>query len=189
MLGCALAATLLAAQGWRDWREVGIGPLAPPTRGVDATQAEVISVDELIALDLMGATRAPERAAGARQDLPETRLDLGLRGVFASDRKALAGAVIVADGEQSGFYRIGDAIAPNVVLHAVVADSVVIRRGGALETLNFSWHRPEVVGVAEAAPAAGDDTAGTVATEPAATIGQSLRDIGRAASPEKPGGD
>ena len=142
-VSAVLAAVLVAAQAWRDWRQVKAASM-PST--VSAPQAGrtisnvAVRVEELVALDLMGAASTPP--AVATRDLSETRLDLGLRGVFASARASLAGAVIVADGGKSGFYRIGDSVAPGVVLHAVAADSVVIQRSGVRETLTLPWSKP-----------------------------------------------
>ncbi|MGK2915270.1 MAG: type II secretion system protein N [Porticoccaceae bacterium] len=184
MLGCALAVAILGVQGWRDWRGAQPRLAATAVSGASSGQVVTISVDELIAIDLMGAARALEPQTLSLQNIPETRLDLGLHGVFASEQANLAGAVIVADGKKSGFYRIGDAIAPGVVLHAVATDSIVIKRGGILETLNFLWHKPGSGAADEPAPAKGARATGAT-TESGSTIRQSLRAIGSAASQEQ----
>lgn len=140
-LGGLLALALLAGQGWRDWHS-----LHAPVRGAAATRAaggeERASgapgaIVELVALDLFGDASAAAAPVTARPDPPETQLDLSLRGVFASDSDRLVGAVIATGQGKAELFRIGEEIAPGVVLHAVAPRSVVIRRAGALERLQF----------------------------------------------------
>lgn len=137
-LGGLLALTLLAGQGWRDWHS-----LQAPVRGAAATRAAggearaPGAIGELVALDLFGNASAATAPVAARPDPPETQLDLGLRGVFASDSHRLVGAVIATGQGKAGLFRIGEEIAPGVVLHAVAPRSVVIQRAGTLETLHF----------------------------------------------------
>jgi len=69
-------------------------------------------------------------------DAPETRLDLKLVGVFASeDSSALA--IIVSGRQPEAIYGIGDTLPGNATLRAVHADRVILERGGVLETLRL----------------------------------------------------
>lgn len=71
-----------------------------------------------------------------------------------------------ADGKQA-VYRVGEALAPGLILDSVAADHVLLSRGGALTRLGFPDAPPPPAG-AEAAPAAAP--AGSGEGQPAVTI-------------------
>lgn len=109
--------------------------LSPPPATVGPAASPVNPAGALAARQLFGP---PAGAHGIEPvtDAPETRLDLKLVGVFASeDSSALA---IIASGRQpETVYGIGDTLPGNATLRAVYADRVILERGGVLETLRL----------------------------------------------------
>ena len=71
------------------------------------------------------------------EELPETRLDFMLKGVFASKENQLGGAVIDTGKEEPAFYQIGDELVEHVVLADIHARGVVLDREGKRELLSF----------------------------------------------------
>lgn len=67
----------------------------------------------------------------------ETSLPLSLIGVFVSDFPERSGAIIASGNSEGIHYLVGDRIPGNVVLEAVEANSVMLRRGTRLERLSF----------------------------------------------------
>jgi general secretion pathway protein C len=84
---------------------------------------------------------APKESAApvtAAVDAPDTTLSLTLSGILYSDGK-LAGAIIGAARGQEKSYAVGQSIdnANGATLHSVLADRVLLDRGGQLETLRL----------------------------------------------------
>ncbi|MCH1487358.1 MAG: hypothetical protein L7S59_00125 [Pseudomonadales bacterium] len=71
------------------------------------------------------------------EDLPETKLELKLRGAFTAVDKSNAGAIIEDDRKVAHHYAIGDEVPGDATLRAIYADRVVLARNGLLETLYF----------------------------------------------------
>ena len=71
------------------------------------------------------------------EEIPETRLNFSLLGLFDSRSYRLGGAVIHTGSSEPAFYRVGDELADGVVLVAVVNQGVVISRGGKRELLTY----------------------------------------------------
>lgn len=81
----------------------------------------------------------------ALSDVPETSLNLVLSGLVASDKKAIAAAIIEYQGKQET-YGIGDVIkGTRANLEQVLMDRVIIKQSGRLETLmldGFDYNQP-----------------------------------------------
>ena len=74
-------------------------------------------------------------AAVRNEVLPETRLDLTLRGIRVGATPQTGGAIVqTPDGRQS-FFSVGEALIEGVALDAVHVDHIVIDRRGLHETL------------------------------------------------------
>ena len=71
------------------------------------------------------------------EDLPETKLELKLRGAFTAVNHANAGAIIEDDRQVAHHYAIGEEVPGDATLRAIYADRVVLARNGLLETLYF----------------------------------------------------
>lgn len=90
-------------------------------------------------LYLMGSPpKAMPATKPVETELLETRLDLTLRGVFASQGPLLGGAVIETGAAEPGFFQIGDVIADDITLAAVDEQGIIIDRNGIREKLSFS---------------------------------------------------
>jgi len=80
------------------------------------------------------AREAPELVV---DNLPETKLELTLRGAFAANDSSLAGAIILDDRQVANHYIIGDELPGDAVLKGIYPDRVVLSRSGIFETLYF----------------------------------------------------
>ena len=70
-------------------------------------------------------------------ELPETRLELSLRGLFVSKGSELSGAVIETGDKQPSFFQVGDLISDDITLAAIEGQAAVIERNGKREKLSF----------------------------------------------------
>lgn len=68
---------------------------------------------------------------------PETRLNLKLRGVFSSQNKEIARAIIADAKGQDESYAIGDEVPGGAILNDIFEDRVILERNGQLETLKL----------------------------------------------------
>ncbi len=71
------------------------------------------------------------------KEVPETKLNLVLAGVFAYQPPELAIAIISSGGRDENVYGIGDSIVGNAKLKAVYEDRVIIENRGREETLKL----------------------------------------------------
>ena len=95
------------------------------------------NVSALQSLNLFGQYNKPATESVAVQvtDAPETRLQLTLSGIVASDHAETAAAIIENKGKQET-YGIGDVIqGTRASLEQVLIDRVFIKQSGRLETL------------------------------------------------------
>ena len=82
-----------------------------------------------------GQPAAPVAVAPTR--LPETKLNLVLRGVYASENPQAAGAIISEPNGKQGFFRVGARLPGGAVLKEVHTDRIILERRGRLETLRL----------------------------------------------------
>lgn len=75
--------------------------------------------------------------SAGQQKLPETSLQLVLRGAFTASNPTLASAIIEHADKQSRSYKINSPVYGQTTLHAVYTDRVVLATNGQLETLYF----------------------------------------------------
>ncbi|WP_455212707.1 type II secretion system protein GspC [Kaarinaea lacus] len=68
---------------------------------------------------------------------PETRLNLKLRGVFSSQDKEIARAIIADAKGDDESYAIGDEVPGGAILNDIFEDRVILERNGQLETLKL----------------------------------------------------
>lgn len=153
-----------------------VAPL--PTAGA---RDEGIDIRALAGLHLFGEAAPAQTARAAPIDAPETRLNLNLRGVFASSTRGEALAIIGDPQGKEKPYREGDALPGGAQLHEIYADRVILDRGGQLETLKLRRNRlpgmeGEPAGPAAPAPQRNADQDGPVADGDAGTRLQALRE-------------
>lgn len=114
---------------------------ATSSRSAAAGERQSTSVDDLAALHLFGQAEPGQVARAAPIDAPETRLNLKLRGVFATAEPREALAIIGEPQGKEKPYRVGDALPGGAELHQIYADRVILDRGGQLETLKLQRSR------------------------------------------------
>ncbi len=81
------------------------------------------------------------KAEPAPVTAPETRLNLTLRGVIASDNPKKARAIITDGNRLEKFYRPGDEVTGGAQLETIHPDRVILQRGGRFETLSLPKDR------------------------------------------------
>lgn len=84
-------------------------------------------------------TNKEAQAAIARKqaDMPDTRLNLKLRGVLASDDPNGAYAIVAEPGGVEKSYGIGDTLPGGARVSEVFEDRIILDRGGRFETLRL----------------------------------------------------
>ncbi|MCC5887366.1 MAG: hypothetical protein JJT88_13110 [Gammaproteobacteria bacterium] len=109
-------------------------PASSPQRAV-AVDRQVASARDIAAMDLFG--RADSSADVVAVDAPETRLQLELQGVFLGTADGTSSAIVAERNRDGRLFFVGDRMPGNAELVRVLEDRIVLRRGGALETLRF----------------------------------------------------
>ena len=108
---------------------VGLGAVSPVEKA--------IRLGSISDLHLFGKVDVVEKL-DAPIVAPETRLQLKLKGVFASSNPERAFAIISDNKNQDKSYRLGSKVVGGATLHAVYPDRVILKRNGRLETLRMS---------------------------------------------------
>ncbi len=127
-----LIAYSVGSFGWMLWTKINTPPVAgapvapapPPAPAVD-----------IVALHLFGESSA-EVVIDA-ENAPETPLKLTLRGVFATEDKGAAYAIIAGPDGKEMSYGLEDELPGGAVLKAVFADRVMLIRNGRSEILSL----------------------------------------------------
>jgi len=132
----------LSWSGYQDWL------IASPTKAIVGQSAPAsvrtsqVSISALVSAHLFGQ---PQQSASAEPIettiAPETRLRLQLRGVFAHSDQTQSRALIAEQGKSAKYYRLGDSLSGDAILHAVATEHVILNRKGQLETLNFAANK------------------------------------------------
>lgn len=141
-LGVALliaAAWQAAVLTWNVVETVSSEPTLPPPAAVadGGATAAPESMEPVAAMHLFGTAEVQAEAiAAAAIDAPETRLNLTLRGILAADEPSLSRAII-SSGSDDKVYAVGAALPGGASVEAVLADRVLLRRAGRLETLRL----------------------------------------------------
>jgi|AntDeeMetagen285_2_1112576.scaffolds.fasta_scaffold04450_2 general secretion pathway protein C len=138
ILGLLVAIGLaLQGMGLRDEMSVNTHETQQQTRAQQADKAPTRAVD-LEALTFFGEPgddSAPQVTDA--ENLPETNLQLVLRGVMAGDTEQRDSALVEGPDGETEVYRVSESLPGNAVLRKVHQRRIVIERGGALETLSF----------------------------------------------------
>lgn len=91
---------------------------------------EALPLNKLTELHLFGQNL--EQNMG---DLPETTLQLDLKGIYSDPNEEMGSAIIAVPGKQDHVYLIGDTVPGGAVLLDIYEDRVILRRAGQLEAL------------------------------------------------------
>jgi general secretion pathway protein C len=108
---------------------------------------QAVDIAKIQSLNLFGQTNEAEIEEPEIEmaDVPETKLNLTLSGLVASDNKSISAAIIEYQGKQET-YGIGDIIiGTRANLEQVLMDRVIIKQSGRLETLmldGFDYSQP-----------------------------------------------
>ena len=73
----------------------------------------------------------------AIENLTETNLSLLLIGTIKDNNNKLSMAIIINDQKEEQVYKINDEILPDIILHSIYPDQIVLRRNGILESLKL----------------------------------------------------
>lgn len=134
----------LAWQGMdlRDAMQVNTRDAQQQARKQQAETSPAQSVDlaELTFFGEPGDDAVPQ--VTETEDLPETNLQLVLRGVMAGDTERRDSALVEGPDGETEVYRVSESLPGNAVLRKVHQKRIVIERGGALETLSFPEDEP-----------------------------------------------
>jgi general secretion pathway protein C len=156
-IGALVLLTYSLAQ-W-TWHIAGSDAPAPATvMRPTVTATSETALRDVLAANLFGQAAATQVSS---TNLPATALNLVLTGVMVRGENSFA--LLGVDGAPEAPFGIGQDVTAGAKLHAVYADRIVLRRGGALETLMLKE------GDAKLAP--GSIVSGTGATPPS---GQSV---------------
>lgn len=128
------------------WRVLPASPAPPaPTvamgGGVSTGTAPVpqgTAVQQIAGWHLFGdAAKAPVADVPPQSALPETKLNLVLRGVLAVADKQRAQAIIAQPNGDEQSYSVGDSLPGGAVLKEIKATSVILLRNHQFETLSL----------------------------------------------------
>ena len=140
----AIVATLamvaaFAWQGYRFWQDENASTRVPSVTTSRAENADPTTPTiDLASVPLFGdASNLKEAPEPNIDDLPETNLQLVLRGVMSASGD-FPGSALVEDSERNTeAYIVGDELPGNATLRTVRPDRIVIERSGRLENLYF----------------------------------------------------
>lgn len=122
-------------------------PAAESIDGASNASSERVNVQRIADMHLFGEADATEQAVAAESiDAPETRLNLQLQGILAADGDG-KGLAIIRSGSQEKVYAPGDSVSGGARVHSVLADRVILRRGGQLETLRLPKLGADIDGI------------------------------------------
>lgn len=123
-------------------------------RAVEVVQAEGSAAPAAVSADIQRAATAGWFGHAPGEDnAGGSSGGLALLGVSVASTPAMTGAYISVRGNPEMFYHPGEALGDGSVLEAVFNDHVTVRRGGALETIEFA--AAPTMAVAAPAPSAG----------------------------------
>ncbi|MBD3670600.1 MAG: type II secretion system protein GspC [Gammaproteobacteria bacterium] len=138
--GMALMIVIAFSAASTTWNLVSVfqppvytpSPVAGSTPSIISPQTPKQS--SLSQLHLFGSAQS---ASQGPIDAPETRLNLVLNGVIASDSKLIARAFIGTAGGNEKSYRLDEAVPGGAVLKEIYDDRVILQRNGRFETLRM----------------------------------------------------
>jgi general secretion pathway protein C len=138
----ALAVIVLVSTAWQAWgvwqqESAEGGVIAAVSMGSAPAQRPVPQI-ALFSLQLFGSTQANDPGVQQNtENLPETNLQLTLRGVLAAAGDFAGSALIEDDRNNTDAYLVGDTLPGNATLRSVHPARIIIERSGKLENLYF----------------------------------------------------
>lgn len=138
---------------------------ADPSRATTASAAFSADIGRLRDVRLFADRRARPQAAATPAALPETQLNLLLRGIRLGATPQSGGAIIQTPDNRQGFFAAGATIIDGVSLAEVQIDHVIINRRGIRESLYLREQVSAAAPPAAAASASGQALAGLFQVE------------------------
>lgn len=161
-----LLAYSLAGVTWQALPAPSQPPPHPPPgwAGIPAQSASLpgaASARRIADWHLFGNAHEAQGDVPPQETLPETKLNLVLRGVLAINDKRRAQAIIAQPSGQEQAYGIGDTLPGGAILQQIKPTSVILLRNNQYETLSLPKLALNGAQSAESATA-GDDSAAAV---------------------------
>lgn len=158
-------AYIFAGIGWHVWLQhsdsAEHGLLVATPMQKDSNSRKDAWLDAVAVMHLFGEADAPQATrVQSVMDAPETRLSLTLRGIVALSAGSEGRALIAEGSAAEKIYQVGDALSGGAVLYEVLADKVILKRGGRFETLTLPRERETFSGVAGAGSTTGKRATG-----------------------------
>ncbi len=101
----------------------------------ELAQHDIFNIEEFPLL--FGFSDKTQEASQDEKDIPETRLNLVLRGAIAGEGVQTSSAIIEEGGSSEQLYFIGESLPGGATLAQINNDHIVIKRNGMLEKLYF----------------------------------------------------
>jgi general secretion pathway protein C len=130
--GATLLWALLPGQPQFDWSQQPVSTARTANPGI----ASGIDYRSIADAHLFGVASSGGSAAQVVK-APDTSLNLKLRGAIAADDESIAHAIIADSSDKANVYFIDDSLPGGATLHEVHVDRVILKRGGAFETLRL----------------------------------------------------
>jgi len=143
-----LGALLILITAVVSWAWSVFKPPAPPATVVASSRAEPLNLQPLLDAHMFG--RSARGPGGSMESIPISSLNLVLMGVVAAAGGGYA--MISVDSRPQESYAVGQEIIGGAVLQAVLADRVLIQRGGVTESLMLQDTIKPLEGVSIYAP-------------------------------------
>lgn len=100
---------------------------------VEARAARLGGFHELAALHVFGSAAIQPKILEA----PDTSLSWSLKGILSDPDPSRSAAILMLQGQKEKLYRVGAELPGNIRLQEILADRVILNRGGRLETLRL----------------------------------------------------
>ncbi|MGM0451228.1 MAG: type II secretion system protein N [Pseudomonadota bacterium] len=181
--GTLLALVIAALMGWQGLQlsqrlsespEQVADRQAESGNGTDADN-QPPELEELTFFGTPG--EEPSESVERAETLPETNLQLLLRGVMAGDAEQRDSALVEGPDGETDVYSVGDSLPGNASLREVRKRRIVIEREGALETLTFPENKEAgQLAVRDNQDSDNSDADAATGSEPAAASGDDVRD-------------
>lgn len=132
---------LLAELTWKFIPGPEALPPPPPPRdqtNIAATNQAAIKTRDIARWHLFGEKEVIQTPVVPQvSEMPETKLKLELRGIFASDDPTKGGAIIADPQKEESFYTVGAQLPGNATLEEIYSDRIVLLRNNQFETLRL----------------------------------------------------
>ncbi len=170
IVGCAWLLVKVTWLFFPQGDEVSMTAVSQQNRQLLNTQTQQNSFNQLTAANVFGMT---DKAVVQRPvKVPETRLNLTLKGVLAAKPMALASAII-AKGRagKEEIFSVGDKMPGGILIKEIHPEHVVLERNGRLETLKLQ----KISGIADLSRSTASRSSFSAGARPPAAVLREIR--------------